>query len=95
MVTFDPSTTLGPKFLTCDMLKAHGVTVILHRDIWQAVIKKVYFIYQLSWTQACLEGMCMNGTQVPCEVPSLPNTTTRKGWPHSGVYDPYSFRIMM
>ena len=26
--------------------------------------------------------MCTNGTQVPCEVPSLPNPTTRKGWPH-------------
>ena len=40
------------------------------------------FIYQLFWTQACTEGMCMNGTQVPCEVPSLPNPTTSKGWPH-------------
>ena len=26
--------------------------------------------------------MCTNGTQVPWEVPSLPNPTTRKGWPH-------------
>ena len=26
--------------------------------------------------------MCLNGTQVPCEVPSPPNHTTRKGWPH-------------
>ena len=40
------------------------------------------FIYQLLWTQACPEGMCTNGTKVPCEVPSLPNPTTRKGWPH-------------
>ena len=40
------------------------------------------FIYQLFWTQASPEGMCTNGTQVPCEVPSLPNPTTRKGWPH-------------
>ena len=40
------------------------------------------FIYQLLWTQSCPEGMCTNGTQVPCEVPSLPNPTTRKGWPH-------------
>ena len=38
--------------------------------------------YQLFWTQACPEGMCTNGTQVPCEVPSLHNPTTRKGWPH-------------
>ena len=28
------------------------------------------------------EGMCANGTQVPCEVPSLPNPITRQGWPH-------------
>ena len=40
------------------------------------------FIYQLFWTQPCPEGMCANGTQVPCEVPSLPNPTIRKGWPH-------------
>ena len=40
------------------------------------------FIYQLFWTQACPEGMCTNETQVPCEVPSLSNPTTRKGWPH-------------
>ena len=41
-----------------------------------------HFIYQLVWTQACPEGMCTNETQVPCKVPSLPNTTIRKGWPH-------------
>ena len=40
------------------------------------------FIYQLFWTLACPEGMCANGTQVPCEVPSLPNPITRQGWPH-------------
>ena len=28
----------------------------------------------------------MNGTQVPCKVPSLPNPTTCKGWPlHQGL----------
>ena len=44
------------------------------------------FIYQLFWTQACTEGMCTNGTHVPCEVPSLPNPTTCKGWPlHQGL----------
>ena len=42
----------------------------------------ILFIYQLFWTQACPEGMCTNRTQVPCEVPSLLNPTTRKGWPH-------------
>ena len=42
--------------------------------------------------------MCTNGTQVPCEVPSLPNPTTRKGWPyHRGLRDyvPYSFRTVV
>ena len=30
------------------------------------------------WTQACPEGMCTNGTLVPCEVPSLaPGSTSR------------------
>ena len=54
------------------------------------------FIYQLFWTQAFPEGMYTNGTQVPCEVPSALNPTTRKGWPHHrGRYDPYSFRIVM
>ena len=39
------------------------------------------FIYQLFWTQACTEGMCTNGTQVPCD-----NPTTCKGWPlHRGL----------
>ena len=33
----------------------------------------------------------MNGTQVPCEVPSLPNTTTRKGWPHHRSLRPLLF----
>ena len=40
------------------------------------------FIYLPAfWTQACPEGMCTNGTQFPCKVPSLPNPTTRQ------VYD--------
>ena len=44
------------------------------------------FTGQIFWTQACPEGMCMIGTQVPCEVPSLPSPTTRKGWPqHWGL----------
>ena len=49
------------------------------------------FIYQLLWTQSCPEGMCTNGTQVPCEVPSLPNPTTRKGWPHHRGLRPLVF----
>ena len=28
----------------------------------------------------CPEGTCTNGTQVPCEMPSLHNPTTRKGF---------------
>ena len=57
------------------------------------VIMFIYlFIYQLFWTQASPEGMCMNGTQVPCDVPSLlPNTTTRKGWPHHRSLRPLLF----
>ena len=48
----------------------------------QAKVPGIKFIYQLFWTQANPEGMCTNGTQVPCEVPSIPSPTTRKGWPH-------------
>ena len=44
-------------------------------------------------TQACPEGLCTNGTQVPCEVPSLPNPTTRKGWPHHWGLRPLLFLI--
>ena len=51
----------------------------------------IYIIYQLLWTQACPEGMSTNGTQVPCEVPSLPNPTTRKGWPHHRGLRPLLF----
>ena len=39
---------------------------------------------------AFLEGMCTNGTQVPCKVAFLPNPTTRKVGHTTGVYDPYS-----
>ena len=35
--------------------------------------------------------MCTNGTQVPCEVPSLPNPTTGKGWPHHWGLRPLLF----
>ena len=54
------------------------------------------FIYQLFWTQAWPEGMCTNGTQVPCEVPSLLNPTTRNYVGHTtGIHDSYSFPIVM
>ena len=46
---------------------------------------------QLFWTQGCPRGMCTNGTQVPCEVPSLTNPTTRKGWPHHRGLQPLLF----
>ena len=39
--------------------------------------------------------MYRKGTQGPCEVPCPPNPTTREGWPLTGVYNPYSFRIVM
>ena len=53
------------------------------------------FFYQLFWTLACPEGMCTNGTQVPSEVPSLPNPQPVKVGHTAGVDDPYSFRIVM
>ena len=51
----------------------------------------VLFIYQLFWTQACPEGIGTNETRVSCEVPSLPNHTTRKGWPHHRRLRPLLF----
>ena len=55
-------------------------------------IQSIYlFIYQLFWTQACPERMCTNGTQVSCEVPSLLNPSTRKGWPHHRGLRPLLF----
>ena len=54
-------------------------------------IAYILFIYQLFWTQAYPEGMYTNGTQVPCEEPSLPNPTTRKGWPHHRGLRPLLF----
>ena len=51
----------------------------------------ILFIYQLFRTQACPERMRTNGTQVPCKVPSLPNPTTCKGWPHHRGLRPLLF----
>ena len=54
------------------------------------------FIYQLFWTQARPEGMCTNGTRRsqarchPCPIPQPVNVGHT-----TGVYDPYSFRIVM
>ena len=58
----------------------------------QVVSRRGYlFIYQLFWTQAFLEGMYTNVTQVPCKVPSVLNPTTRKGWPHHRGLRPLLF----
>ena len=56
--------------------------VVGHKSKSKFVSWIILFIYQPFWTQAYSEGMCMNRNQVPCEVPSLLNPTTRKGWPH-------------
>ena len=52
-------------------------------------------IYQLFWTQACLEGMCTNsthGSHARCHPNPLPQPL--KVGHTIGVYDPYSFRIV-
>ena len=52
----------------------------------------IYFIYLPAFLDTGLpRGMCTNGTQVPCEVPSLPNPTTSKGWPHHRGLRPLLF----
>ena len=56
-----------------------------------SIIIIISLFYQRFWTQACPEGTCTNGTLVPCEVPSLPNPTTRKGWPHHRGLRPLLF----
>ena len=55
---------------------------------WKStVIVAPLFFYHLFWTQAYLDGIGTNGTWVPCEVPSLPNPSARKGWPqHWGLH---------
>ena len=52
-----------------------------------------YLIYQLFWTQACLEGMCTHGSHARCHPNPLPQPL--KVGHTIGVYDPYSFRIVM
>ena len=81
----------------CFIVVEEKARAILSRETSEelAILKleiNIYlFIYQLFWTQACLEGMGTNGTQVPCEVPSLPNPTTCKGWPHHQGLEPLLF----
>ena len=83
-------------FYNCDEMclsfDGQNLAYFLLSDFFFINIHLFYlFIYQLFWTQACPEGMCTNGTQVPCEVPSLPNPTTRKGWPHHRGLRPLLF----
>ena len=53
----------------------------------------LFCLYKLFWTQACPEGMGTNGTHRSHarKVPSLPNPTTRKGWPHHRGLRPLLF----
>ena len=63
--------------------------------IWSGAVIGGYnsylFIYLFFWAPASPEGICPNGTQGPCEVPSLPNPTTRKGWLHHRGLRPLLF----
>ena len=67
------------------------IRINLYFSFWTFRLFIYLFIYQLFWTKDCPEGMCTNGTQVPCEAPSLPNPTTRKGWPHHRSLRPLLF----
>ena len=58
------------------------------RRIWYPINNHNLFIYLFIYQLFCSEGICMNGTQVPGEVPSLPNPTTCKGWPHHRALRP-------
>ena len=73
----------------CPMWLERGV--FASYDLTRTSIFLSFFIYQLFWTQACPEGMCTNGTQVPCAVPSPTNPTTRKGWTHHRGLRPLLF----
>ena len=82
-------------FYNCDEMclsfDGQNLAYFLLSDFFINIHLFYLFIYQLFWTQACPEGMCTNGTQVPCEVPSLPSPTTRKGWPHHRGLRPLLF----
>ena len=79
------------KLRKCEQWKWNGRKLFLALPPIRAPFTFSLFMYQLLWTQACTEGMCTNGTQVPCEVPSLPNPTNRKGWPHHQGVRPLLF----
>ena len=56
----------------------------------------LFFFYQLFWTQTCPEGMGMNGTHRShgrCSPYPIPQPV--KVGHTTGVYDPYSFQIVI
>ena len=53
------------------------------------------FIYQLFWTQACTEGMCTTGLRSHARCHPYPIPQPVKVGHSTGVYNPYSFRIVM
>ena len=54
------------------------------------------FTSLIFWTQACTEGMCTNGTQIPCEgCHPCPIPQHVKVGHTNGVYDPFSFGRVM
>ena len=75
----------------CLSFDGQNLAYFLLSDFFTNIHLFYLFIYQLFWTQAFPEGMCTNGTQVSCEVPSLPNPTNRKVWPHHRGLRPLLF----
>ena len=70
-----PHTTVSPSGC-CDrnestLFRINVIEVFLHtpRSTRPLCSRSNLFIYQLFCTHACPEGMCTNGTQVPCEGP--------------------------
>ena len=62
IATLDGNISLSLNGLTSQQVET---TKYLGLTIDQFLTWRNYFIYQLFWTQACLEGRCTNGTQVP------------------------------
>ena len=52
------------------------------------------FIYQLFWTQACPEGCTRTGLRPQARCHPYPIPQPVKVGHTTGVYDPYSFRIV-
>ena len=70
-------------FQHMQFLFAHFLHVSKATFIWRKLVLSRMVSLQglfFMWTQACPEGMCTNGTLVPCQVPSLaprPGSTSR------------------